>query len=987
MDLERFHKFYNTFKYGDDNYHELMKNKINEILLLSSYYEAFILEQDGGLSEQIYGEYKQLNLSTAPRITNVPTPDRAMKALKRKRFDLIITLLNVGDMSTTDFAKEVKSQFPDIPILLLLKSKSEVEEINALGDKLYYYIDDIFLWNGDAKIFLAMVKSIEDKRNIENDTRVGMVRVILLVEDSVQYYSIFLPLLYSEIMKQTQLLIQEELNDIQKRLRMRVRPKIILVHNYEDAIYYYNKYAEHILAVISDICFPHSHKLDNEAGIKLVAEVRKDEESDIPCILMSSDISHERKAKELGATFLHKFSRTLLHEIREFMLDRLGFGDFKFRVPGKGVVAVAKTLYDFEEKLKEVPDESLIYHSSRNHFSAWLLARGEIQIAKKLRPLKMKDFESVSDMRNHLVNAIRMIKERRNRGRVINFDPASLNDPYKIVLLSEGSLGGKGRGIAFMNATIVSTGLEERYRNIVVTQPCTAIVGTNEYDRFIDANDIDVAQIVAMSDEDINRIFLSFDLSDELKEKLRIFLQNVTTPLAVRSSGLLEDSISESFAGVYRTYMVPNNHPDVEVRLKQLEDAIKLVYASVFLRSARGYVESIDHKIEEEKMAVVIQQIAGVDHGDGYFYPTISGVAESHNYYPIHPLKYEDSICTMTIGLGRAAVTDGIGYRFSPKYPKINLFNTETLIKKSQRYFYAINLKKKSFDLAVGEQATISRLSIEEAKKHSSLKYTASMYDFENDRIIPYRPDDNLPIVVNFDGIVKYNAVPLTEVLQDILEIGKIAFGRPVEIEFAVEIKTTPPKFYLLQIRPSISRKNIVNMEISQVDKDRAFLFTDQSLGNGIVDNLTDIIYVKPEAFDRTKTPEIQKEIEVFNYELKKTNKRYLLIGPGRWGSSDRFLGIPVRFFQISNAKVIVEVTLEDFVVEPSQGTHFLHNIISMNIGYLAVNNTNKSHIDWEWLKNLQKVKETQYLVHVKTPAPLKVLMDGQKGVAVIYKN
>jgi len=988
MNAENLCSFFNLLKYGEDSYHELMKNRVREILLLSSIYDAFILEQDGGLSEQIYGEYKQLNLSTAPRITNASMPDEALKLLDNKKFDLIITLLNVGDITTLEFAKQIKTKFQNLPILLLLKSNAEVEEIQPYLNQLYKYIDDIFLWNGDAKIFLAMVKSIEDKKNIENDTRIGLVRVILLVEDSVQYYSIFLPLLYTEVMKQTQLLIEEELSDIQKRLRMRVRPKIILLHTYEDAIYYYNKYKEYILSVISDIRFPNHNQMDNEAGLKLVSMVRQDKKNDIPCILMSSDQSHEEKAKELGVTLINKFSQNLLHEIRNFMLESLGFGDFKFQVPGKGIVTVAKTIYEFEEKLKEVPDESVLYHSNRNHFSTWLLARGEIQIAKKLRPLKPEDFNSIAELKSHLINSIRTIRERKNKGKIIHFDPNSLTDPFKIILLSEGSLGGKGRGIAFMNNIIVSMNLENRYANLPILQPCTSIIGTNEYDKFIDENNIDITEIISLSDREINETFINYKLSDELREKLSIYIDQIKTPLAVRSSGLLEDSTYESFAGIYRTYMIPNNHPDKLVRLKQLESAIKLVYASVFLKSARGYIESINHKIEEEKMAVILQKIVGDEYEPGYFYPAISGIASSHNYYPVSPLTYSDSIALIAIGLGKAVVTDGIGYRFSPKYPKVNLFDIDTLLRKTPTYYYAIDLNNNKFDLISNEDCTMRKLCLDKLNNKLILKHCASIYDHENNKIIPYREDKpKYSVMFSFDNILKYNRVPFSEIIENILEIGKMAFGGPVEIEFALKLSKEISKFYILQIRPSISRTQIVDIDLKNIKKEDIWLMTNNSLGNGIIDDIHDIIYVKPEKFDNTRTLEIQKEVEVLNEEIKKENKKYILIGPGRWGTADRFLGIPVKFYQICNANVITEVILNDFNVELSQGTHFLHNLISMNIGYLVINNNSNSFIDWKWLKQLPVVKETNFLVHSRAKNPQKILMDGRKGIAIIYKK
>ncbi|RKY53133.1 MAG: hypothetical protein DRP89_06635, partial [Candidatus Neomarinimicrobiota bacterium] len=967
----------------------LMHNRVKEILLVSTFYDAFIFEQDGRLSEQIFGEYKQLNLSTAPKVTSVPTGEDALRALKDKQFDLVITMLRIGSISPFELVKQIKAKQPDLPVLLLLNVQSDIQLMDKYQEKLIPF-DNVFLWNGDSKLFLAMVKSIEDRRNVEYDTKNGFVRVILLVEDSIQYYSIFLPLLYSEIVKQTQILIREELSDINKRLRMRARPKVILAHDFEEAYKIYQKYKEYIIAIISDISYKHNGKIDSEAGIKLISKI-SEEGLDVPNILSSSDLENKEKADKINATFLHKYSKHLLHDLRKFIVDNLGFGDFVFRNNKELEIARASSLSEFEEKLKIVPDESLIYHSKRNHFSAWLMARGEIEIAKKIRPLKIKDFSSTEEIRKHLLSSIKTIQKNRNKGKIINFDPSSLNRTNEIVRLCEGSLGGKGRGLAFLNALLVTMEFEKHFTDVHITLPSTAIIGTNEYDFFIEHNHIDDHALEEKDDFEIDQIFLRGELSPELVEKLHILLDYVNYPVAVRSSGLLEDSYSQPFAGIYRTFMLPNNHPDKNVRFQQLTNAIKLVFASVFIKNARAYIENLNYQLEEEKMAVIIQHVAGSSFSKDSYYPHFSGIAQSHNFYPISHLKSEDGIVTVASGLGRTVIEGGKIYRFCPRFPKMEFIQPKALIGNSQKTFYAVDMDHKEFDLTIGENATLLKMDIKIAEEHGALNHIASVWDYQDNRLIPGLTKKG-PRVLSFDNILKYNYFPLAEIIVRLLEIGENAFGMPIEIEFAVNLEKDLkndkfPTFYILQIRPlSVASEEIILIP-KKINRDKLLLYTEKGMGNGVITDVKDIIYLIPERFNKLKTLEMQKEIEKLNSKMKKENREYILIGPGRWGSMDRFLGIPVRWFQICNAKVIVETGLEDFNIEPSQGTHFFHNLVSMNVGYFNVPyNSNKDFIDWHWLKKQNVVEKTNYFVHVHIEHPLVIKMDGKKGIAVIYK-
>ncbi len=988
MDTKELIYYYNKFKYGEDSYHYLMKNKVNDILLISTFYDAFTFEQDGRLSEQIYGEYRQLNLSTAPRITSVPTGEEALRLLETGKFDLVISMLHIGKMTAFEIAKEIKEKKPGIPILLLLNMQSDLSLLSDYSEMLKYF-DNIFLWKGDAKIFLAMVKSVEDMRNLEYDTKYGLVRVILLVEDSIPYYSIFMPLLYEEVVKQTQLLIREELNDINKRLRMRARPKVILAHNYEKAMEIYEKYTEYIIAVISDTSYERDGKLDPDAGIKLISKV-KENIYDIPTILMSSDSRNREKAEALNSTFIDKYSKHLLNNIRQFMLNNIGFGDFIFHDENGNEIDRARTLIEFEEKLKHIPEESILYHSKRNHFSAWLMARGETQIAKNVRLLTRKDFQTTAGMREHLENTLHNIRKNRTKGRIVDFHPSSLYDPNEIIRLTEGSFGGKGRGLAFLNALLVSMEFDKRFPDVNISLPSTQIIGTNEFDDFIRHNQISQRINEKLSDTEIDQIFIDGKLTSALTNNLKTMLEHIKYPLAVRSSGLLEDSFSQPFAGIYRTYMLPNNHPNLMVRLKQLSDAIKLVFASVFLQNTRNYLDNLNHQTEEEKMAVIIQQVVGSQFGD-YFYPHISGIAQSHNFYPLAGISNEDGIASIVVGLGKSVVEGGKHFRFCPKYPKIDFLPAQNLLTDSQRELFGINMTRTDFELIAGEETTIHKMDLSIAEKEGALKHSISIWDHQTNQLVP-NMNQSGPRVVSFNNILKYHYFPLADIIVELLDIGEQAFGMPVEIEFAVNLnkdkqKDIVPTFYILQIRPLAVSSKDVDLSNELIDIQKPLIFTTKSMGNGIITNIQDIIYIDPDKFSNLNTIEISSEIDRFNTKLKQEQKEYLLIGQGRWGSQDKFLGIPVRFINISKAKVIVEVGIEGFNVDPSQGTHFFHNIIAMQIGYFSIPYKSQyDSIDWEWLKRQKIVEQSKHVTHVRTNKPLTIKMDGKHGIAVVEK-
>jgi hypothetical protein len=985
MNIKEINHYFNKFKFGVDNYHNLMKNKISEILIVSTFYDAFVFEQDNNIFDQILGEYQHFNLSTTPRITSVPSGVQALEVIKNKKFDIIISMIRIGDISPFELSKKAKEIYQDIPFYLLLSVQSDISILNnnSLCKK---YIDDVFYWNGDSKVLLAIIKSVEDKWNLEYDTKFGLVRVILLVEDNIIYYSKFLPLLYSEILKQTQRLIDEEENTANKRLRMRGRPKVILVHDYQDALEILDKYKEYIITVISDVSYPNNGIMDNEAGFHLISHM-KAKNYLIPMLLQSSELKNKQKAQELGAAFLLKQSKVLLKNLRKFVIERLGFGDFVFRNQQHDELARARTMLDFEKLLKTVPEETLLYHSRSNAFSTWLIARGEFQVAKQLLPIKVNDFKTVSDLRNFLLSTFEQARKNRIKGSIVDFSPDSLTQEGVVVRMAQGSLGGKGRGLAFLNALLVSMEFDEKYPEVKITIPSTTIIGTEEFDLFLDYNNIDTDRLQSLSDREIKEIFLEGNLSNDLMNNLDIYLDYIKSPIAVRSSGLLEDSQAQPFAGIYETYMLPNNSKEKWIRIKQLADAIKLVFSSVYHENARNYIEGINYQVEEEKMAVVIQEIVGKNH-QNYFYPNFSGVAQSFNFYPTSYMKNGDGIVSLAVGLGKYVVEGKNTYMFCPKYPKTDIVTQKEIMGNNQKDFFALDINNPNFNLIEGEDATLIKLNIKTAKEHKALAHLYSVWDFQNNRLVENQFLKG-PIVVRFANILKYNYIPLSKIIEEILQIGEIASGVPVEIEFAVNMTTGKHKasFYLLQIRPLTVNSDVINIDTENINKKKLLLFAYNSMGNSLINDIYDVIFIKRDKFDKTKTKLMRSEVAEINNHYGAENKKFIMIGPGRWGTRDPFLGIPVKWNEINNASILIEIGLKNFIIDPSQGTHFFHNLVAKNIGYFNVPfNSEKHWIDWEWLEAQEVTKETEYFKIIHFEKPFTTKIDGHKGLAIISK-
>ena len=982
------HKIYKRKKSDRDIFQELMPFKIKEILLIANYYDAYTIEREGQFTDKIVGEYLQVNLYTAPRFTSVASEAEAIQVLQKRNIDLIIVMSGLDKVTPLRISKNLKNAHPNIPQLLLVNNNADLSYFHSIEEQLYESFEKIFVWNGSTKIFLAMAKYIEDKMNLEPDTHLGDIRVILLVEDSIRYYSRYLPLLYTEVMTQTQKLILSEPqdNDMGLVMKIRVRPKVILATNYEDAKYIIDRYQENIIGIISDVRYKRNGIEDEEAGIQLLRYV-EEIGANIPCMLQSHEPENAQKAAALNAAFINKNSLTLAHDIHDFIKGKLGFGDFIFKNQKGEEIDRATSIAEFKQKLLSIPDESLIYHSIRNGISTWLMARREITLAKHLKRYRLEDFKTPDEMRKFILKKIESAELKKIKGRIINFNPELVNSNRYISRLGKGSFGGKGRGMAFLSNFIENVDLKKIIPNLKIKIPKTAIIGVNEFDQFIENNNLNH---IAYSDRpytEIKEAFIAAQLSPKLREKLRSYLKVMHKPLAVRSSGLFEDSLSQPFAGVYSTYLIPNNHPDIEKRIDDLEKAVKLVFSSIFTESSRAYFQAINGMIEEEKMAVILQEVVGNNHNDKY-YPNISGVAQSYNFYPFSYIKPEDGFAVIALGLGAYVVGGEKTHRFCPRYPKLQLASIPDMIRDSQHYFYAIDLTDSNYHLEQeGEEATLKSYDLKTIEQDGNLQYCASVYDFMNDQIV-YDLSTQGPRIVNFPHILQYDYIPLAKTLDTLLDIFSQAMGTPVEMEFAVNKEKGEWIFYVLQIKPLIKNEYNLNINQEQIDSEQIILKADKGMGNGKITDIRDIIYVVPEKFDRLKTEKMAEEVRYFNEKLKTSDDSYILIGPGRWGTRDKLTGIPVLWADIAKAKVIVEQGLKDFPLDASLGSHFFHNVTSMNVGYFAIPfESDHSFIRFELLQQGELIEEKEFVRHIRFPHPVSVYMDGRKQTAVIVKE
>ena len=972
--------------FKDTSFANLMNKRIYNVLLIATKYDAFMLEDDGRVDEQIFNEYTSLSLRYPPRFTQVTTEEEALAELKDRNFELIICMPNMDNRDIFAAATEIKIHYPNIPIVVLTPFSKEVSKRIANED--LSAIDYVFSWLGNAELLLAIIKLIEDKMNAPDDTASVGVQIILLVEDFVCFYSSALPHLYKFVLEQSQMFAKEALNDHQRTLRMRGRPKIKLARTYEEAVRIFNQYRDNMLGIISDMSFMHDGVKDPYAGYKFGQYVRKTGLI-IPFVLESSEASNKVYAKELGASFIDKNSKSYPQDLRKKIMQRFGFGDFVILNPQtKEEIMRIKDLKDLQKKVFQIPDDSLVYHLSRNHFSRFFYSRAMFPPAEVLKRVDVSDYKDMDEARKLIFDLIVQYRRMKNSGVVAVYQKERFDEYSNFARIGDGSLGGKGRGLAFIGA-MVKRYPKLEHDHFAVTIPKTVVICTDIFDEFMETNELYPVALSDVDDETILKYFLRASLPARLIEDLMAFFDVVKSPIAVRSSSLLEDSHYQPFAGIYSTYMVPKLEDKYDM-LRTLSDAIKAVYASVFYRDSKAYMTATSNLIDQEKMAIVLQEVVGNRYNDR-FYPTISGVARSLNFYPIGNEKAEDGIANIALGLGKYIVDGGQTLRFSPRHPH-NILQMSTMdfaLRETQTRFYALDLKNLADQFSVDDSFNLLRLNLKDADADGSLKFIVSTYD-PYDQVIRdgYYPGGRK--ILSFVNVLQHEVFPLADTLDQILHVGQDEMGRPIEIEFAVNIDPQNlgfATFYLLQVRPIVDNKEVMEEDLTLVEQEDTILTSTSVLGHGIVTDVQDIIYVKTGAFCSSNNQSIAYDIEKMNRQFTGEEKNYVLVGPGRWGSSDSWLGIPVKWPHISNARVIVECGLENYRVDPSQGTHFFQNLTSFGVGYFTINPfKGDGWFDEGYLNSLPAVEETEYLRHVRFDKPVVIKMDGKKSLGVVLK-
>ena len=966
-------------------FQDLMPFRVQDILLVASDYDSFTLQEDGRLDELILGEFLELSLHHTPGLTHVSSGEEALaRAAAEPRFNLIITAIQLGDMDASQLAREVQRRGLDVPVVVLAYDNNERKEFLARSDT--SAIERIFVWQGNARILVAIVKYLEDKRNVAHDTAAIGVPVILLVEDNVRYYSSFLPTIYTELIQQSGRLVSEGVNLSHKLVRMRARPKILLSSTFEEAWDLFNRYRPYMLGLISDVEFPRGGKITRGAGFDLAAMARA-AVPDLPILLQSSRVEFAEGAREVGATFLRKYSLTLLADLRRFMTEHFGFGDFVFRLPGGGEVGRASDLKGLEEMLRTVPAESIAYHGERNHFSHWFTARTEFALARKLRPRKVSDFPTLEHLRHDLIESIAEYRREQSETLIADFRRQTFEPsaPF-FARIGGGSLGGKARGLAFVRYLLARERAVREFAGVRIDVPPAIVLATDCFDRFLADNQLLDFAMNQQDDAEILRRFLAAPLPEDVTQDLERFLGSVRWPLAVRSSSLLEDSQYQPFAGVYDTYMLANDDPDPARRLARLAAAIKRVYASTFGQRVKAYLRVTPYRLEEEKMAVLVQQVVGDRHGTRH-YPDFSGVARTHNVYPTPPHRAEDGIAAVALGMGRTVVAGERCLLFSPRHPRhlVHASSVDDLLSHSQREFWALDLEHHD---GAAETMSETRFGLEIAEADGTLAAVGSTYSPDTHAIHDgiARPGTRL---VTFAPVLKHRVFPLAEILALLLDLGRRGLNRPAEIEFAVRLSRragAPHEFAFLQIRPLVFAEWFDGQDLAAVSDERLLCRSPMVLGNGTVE-LRDLVMVDFERYDRSQSRAVAQEIARYNSELAAQERPYLLIGVGRWGSADPWLGIPVTWEQISGARVIVESGLRDVRVTPSQGSHFFQNLTSFQVGYFTVNpEAGEGFVRWDWLAAQPAVSERTTVRHLRFEQPLVVQMNGRKHQGIVYK-
>jgi CheY-like chemotaxis protein len=967
-------------------FQELIQNRVSEILLVASLYDAFILAQDGQLQDLITSEFASLNLYHAPKLTRVSRASKALEMLEGGRaFDMVLLTVNLGDMQVLEFVSRLRAAGTTIPVILLTYDNRAAGPLLAAPEETG--IDEVFVWQGDFRILLAIVKLVEDRLNVDHDTAVMGVQTVLLVEDNIRFYSSYLPSIYTEIVQQAQRLLDEGLNLAHKMIRMRARPKILLCRTYEAAWTAYQRHRHSLLGLITDLEFPREGRDDPDAGIRLITAVRE-RSPELPILLQSNQPHVLELGESLQVGAVRKNSRRLLKEVRNFMRDNFGFGDFVFRLPDGTAIARARDLHGLEKQLALVPEESLRFHAQHGHFSKWLKARTEFGLARVLEPKTVAEFPSIEAIRHYLIHALRDYRQDRTRGTVSEFSPATFDSRNSFAQIGRGSMGGKARGLSFVRHIVNLADLRHRWPEIRVAVPPAVVLCSEVFDQFMELNDLLEFALECDDDAQIQRRFREAIFPPLFQIDLRQLVELMDYPLAVRSSSLLEDSQYQPFAGIYRTVMLPNSARDPEKRLAELVDAIKRVFASTYGQAAKGYMRSTPYRMEEEKMAVIVQKLQGAAHGEHY-YPAISGTARSYNFYPSEPATARDGVASVALGLGHLVSEGSETLRFCPRYPKHlgMFFDAREALQYSQKEFYALRLGR-SLQPSEEEGSELERLPLEQAERDGTLALVGSVYDAENDTIADglSRPGARF---VSFAPVLKHELFPLAEILQRVLRIGGRGMSRPVELEFAVNLfpqPGEPREFSLLQMRPMVLNMELESMDL-EADAERRICRSSSVLGAGRVSDLRDVLVVDIESFERRHSRMVAMEVGRFNGRLLRENRGYLLIGVGRWGSSDPWLGIPVSWDQISAARVIVEAGFRDLVVTPSQGSHFFQNLTALGIGYFTVNpERGEGELDWGWLLGQEPEERGDFVRHLRFEQPLDVVMNGRSREGVILR-
>ena len=974
--------------------HSFMQHRIHKILLVCCTYDGYILEEDGHIESQINREYMELNLSNPPSLTRVESTSDALALLSvRDDFDFVLTMYNVGEPNVFDFAREVKKLHADLPVVLLTSFSKEI--YRQIDEQQCDAIDNIFCWHGNTDLLISIIKLMEDKLNAESDILEGGVQAILLVEDSIRFYSTYLPELYKIILVQNSEFLKDAYNEQQQISRKRARPKVLLATSYEEALETYARYKKNLLGVISDVGLvlhrgDASENEKSDAGVE-ISRMIKAETPWMPVILQSSQVNYAEVAAEMGVGFIAKSSKTLLQELQDVVLREFGFGEFIFRDLATGeVVGRARDLMQMQSLIATVSDDVLEYHLSQMHLSKWLYARGLFPLAKVLRNINSSHFSSTAEHRAALVSMFKDYRTMLGQGLVAQFDEETYSDAIGFARLGEGSIGGKARGLAFMNSMLAKYNHYYKYNGVRIMIPRSLVVATDYFDEFMRINGLKYIISRDLADDDILSEFLNSVLPSELYRKLKVFVETCSKPLAIRSSSKLEDSHYQPFAGIYSTYMIPRCEDDDQM-LRMLVRAIKSVYASVYFASSKAYIQSSQNLLSEEKMAVLIQEVCGTEQ-NGYFFPTLSGVARSQNLYPIGYEKAEDGVCNIVMGLGKAVVDGGKSLRFSPAYPDkaLQTSTLELTIQDAQTEVMALSLNPDHFRSSTDDAVNIERIPVSRMNDYRNAKYACSYYDYQNSRISESPTLSRYFRVITFNRILKYGSFPLSDIIRDMLRMGEEEMRCPVEIEFAVNMDVPAGEmqiFNLLQIRPIIRNEESAKLDWSQVDTSGAVVYSENALGIGLMRDIRRIVYMRFDKFSTLYTQQIADELMQINNRMRDEGQEYVLIGTGRWGSSDPNLGVPVKWAHISQARVIVESALPNFNVEASQGTHFFQNVTSLGVGYLSLDPTHgDGSLDVEQLDQMPAWFDGDYLRVVEFDEPLYIYVDGRSKKGVVKR-